>query len=202
MASDPVIHVIDDDDAARQSLAFLLQSAQFAACAHNSARTFLDAMSAIVPGCIITDVRMPEIDGIELLRRLKSLKIGWPVIVITGHADVPLAIEAMKQGAVDFIEKPYNGDALLGAVRAALSLYKQNAARDAEKIEILDRVTALSPRERQVLDGLVAGHLNKIIAYNLGISDRTVEVYRAKVMTKMQAKSLSHLVRMTLIADL
>jgi two-component system response regulator FixJ len=157
--------------------------------------------TAIEPGCIITDVRMPEIDGIELLCRLKSLNVSWPVIVISGHADVPLAIEAMKQGAVDFIEKPYDGSVLLGAVRAALSLHDRIAARDSERIKILDRVVALSTRERQVLDGLIAGKPNKIIAYDLGISDRTVEIYRAKVMTKMQATSLSDLVRMTLSAN-
>jgi two-component system response regulator FixJ len=202
MASNPLVHVIDDDDAARQSLAFLLEAAHFAARAYESAKIFLDAVPALEAGCVITDVRMPEIDGIELLRRFKSLKIGWPVIVISGHADVPLAIEAMKQGAADFIEKPYESDVVLGAVRAALSAHDGNAPRDAERTEIADRMTALSSREHQVLDGLVAGHPNKIIAYDLGISDRTVEIYRANVMTKMQATSLSHLVRMALITTL
>jgi two-component system, LuxR family, response regulator FixJ len=202
MASNPLVHVIDDDDAARQSLAFLLEAAHFAARAYESAKIFLDAVPALEAGCVITDVRMPEIDGIELLRRFKSLKIGWPVIVISGHADVPLAIEAMKQGAADFIEKPYEGDVVLGAVRAALSAHDGNAPRDAGRTEIADRMTALSSRERQVLDGLVAGHPNKIIAYDLGISDRAVEIYRASVMTKMQATSLSHLVRMALITTL
>jgi two-component system response regulator FixJ len=145
---------------------------------------------------------MPEIDGIELLRRLKDQKIGWLVIVITGHAEVPLAVEAMEQGAVDFIENPYDSNVLLGAVRAALSSHEQNARRDSEAGEIRERIAALSPRERQVLDGLVAGNPNKIIAFDLGISDRTVEIYRANVMMKMRATSLSHLVRMALIAGL
>lgn len=202
MSRDPIVHVIDDDDAARQSLAFMLEAAQFVARAYESAKTFLDAIPTIEGGCVVTDVTMPEIDGIELLRRLKSLNIGWPVIVISGHADVPLAIKAMKLGAVDFIEKPYDGDVLLGAVRAALSSHEKNSTRDSESAEILERMAALSPRERQVLDGLVAGHSNKIIAYNLGISGRTVEIYRANVMTKMRATSLSHLVRMALIATL
>ena len=159
-------------------------------------------MTAAIEGdCIITDVKMPEVDGIELLRRLRERNIGWPVIVITGHADIPLAVEAMKQGALDFIEKPYDSEVLLGAVRAALSSHAQSAARESEKAEIRERMANLSPRERQVLEGLVAGHPNKIIAYDLGISDRTVEIYRANVMTKMQAASLSQLVRMALIAS-
>jgi two-component system, LuxR family, response regulator FixJ len=200
MANDPMVYVIDDDDAARQSLTFLLGTAQFVARAYESAKSFLDAIPSVEGGCIITDVRMPDIDGIELLRRLKTLKIGWPVIVITGHADVPLAVQAMRQGAVDFIEKPYDSNVLLGAVQAALSSHEKDAARHSESAEIRERMAALSPRERQVLDGLVAGHPNKIIAHDLGISDRTVEIYRANVMTKMQATSLSHLVRMALIA--
>ena len=132
----------------------------------------------------------------------KIFKVSWPVIVITGHADVPLAVQAMRQGAVDFIEKPYDSEVLLGAVRAALSSHEKDAARHSEMAEIRERMAALSTRERQVLDGLVAGHPNKIIAHDLGISDRTVEIYRANVMTKMQATSLSHLVRMALLSTL
>ena len=202
MGNDPMVHVIDDDDAARQSLTFLLGTAQFTSRAYESAKAFLDAIPSVEGGCIITDVRMPDIDGIELLRRLKNLQISWPVIVITGHADVPLAVQAMRQGAVDFIEKPYDSDLLLGAVRAALSSHEKDAARHSEMAEIRERMAALSTRERQVLDGLVAGHPNKIIAHDLGISDRTVEIYRANVMTKMQATSLSHLVRMALLSTL
>jgi two-component system response regulator FixJ len=200
MSGNPVVHVIDDDDAARESLAFLLGTAQFVVRAYESAKAFLDAIPGVESGCVVTDVRMPEIDGLELLRRLKSQGIGLPVIVITGHGDVPLAVEAIKAGALDFIEKPYEGEVLLGAVRSALSAHEADAKRDAERAEIQERLAALSPRERQVLDGLVAGQPNKTIAYDLGISARTVEVYRANVMTKMQATSLSHLVRMTLIS--
>jgi two-component system, LuxR family, response regulator FixJ len=202
MARDPIVHVIDDDSAARESLTFMLGTAKFAARSWESAKAFLDVTSAIQGDCIITDVRMPEVDGIELLRRLKERNINWPVIVITGHDDVSLAVEAMKQGAVDFIEKPYDSEVLLGAVRAALSSHEQSEARESQKAEVRERMAALSPRERQVLDGLVAGRPNKIIAYDLGISDRTVEIYRANVMSKMQATSLSHLVRMALIATL
>jgi len=202
MASNPVVHVIDDDEAARQSLTFLLGTSQFVARAHESAKAFLDALPAIESGCIITDVRMPEIDGIELLRRLKNQKIGWPVIVVTGHADVPLAVEAIKQGASDFIEKPYDAEVLLEAVKSAFNSFERGVQRESERAEVQDKIASLSARERQVLDGLVAGHPNKIIAYNLQISDRTVEVYRANVMKKMQATSLSHLVRLALITAL
>jgi two-component system response regulator FixJ len=200
MTSGPVIHVIDDDDSARDSLTFLLATADLRVRSYDSAKAFLDAIPDIEAGCIITDVRMPEIDGLELVRWLKRLKVDLPVIVITGHGDVPLAVESMKAGAVDFIEKPYDGEILLAAVRSALSAQRSDAKRDGERAEIQERLAALSPRERQVLDGLIAGQHNKTIAHELGISARTVEIYRANVMAKMQASSLSQLVRMALIA--
>jgi len=200
MTSGPVAHVIDDDDSARESLAFLLGTADLRVRTYDSAKRFLDAIPGIEPGCVITDVWMPDIGGLELVRMLKKLKVDLPVIVITGHGDVPLAVEAMKAGAVDFIEKPYDGETLLAAVRSALSTQKADATRDGERAEILERLAALSSRERQVLDGLVEGQQNKTIAHELGISARTVEIYRANVMTKMRATSLSHLVRMALIA--
>jgi two-component system response regulator FixJ len=143
---------------------------------------------------------MPDITGIDLLRRLKDLQIPLPVIVITGHGDVPLAVEAMKFGAVDFLEKPFDDDALMVAVNAALSDRGANAVRESERGEIVDKLATLSTRERQVLEGLVAGHPNKTIAFDHGISPRTVEIYRANVMSKMKAASLSDLVRMALIA--
>ncbi len=149
---------------------------------------FLDALPAATAGCIVTDVRMPGIDGMELLRRLQESGIPMPVIVMTGHGDVPLAVEAMKLGAVDFLEKPFDDNALLSAVRTALSRNHADSERESRKAEIQERLTTLSPRERQVLEGLVAGHPNKTIAFDLGISARTVEVYRANVMTKMQRR--------------
>ncbi len=197
-----VVHVIDDDADVRQSLAFLLTAAGFTVRVHESAVTFLAVLPEAQEGCVITDVRMPQMNGLELQRRLGELKAGLPVIVMTGHGDVPLAVEAMKAGAIDFIEKPFDDEVLLSAVRAALSRQLRDNARDARTLEIQGRIKRLSEREREVLDRLVAGKANKVIAFELGISPRTVEVYRANVMTKMQADSLSELVRMALIEDL
>jgi two-component system, LuxR family, response regulator FixJ len=200
MTTAPIVHVIDDDESARESLTFLLATADFRVRSYDSGKTFLDAVPGMEAGCVITDVWMPEIGGLEIVRSLRKLKLDIPVIVITGHSDVPLAVEAMKAGAVDFIEKPYDGEVLLAAVRSALSTRRPDAQRDGERAKIQERLAALSPRERQVLEGLVAGHANKAIAHELGISSRTVEIYRANVMAKMQATSLSHLVRMALTA--
>jgi two-component system response regulator FixJ len=199
MPSDPVVHVIDDDDAARDALAFLLSAADFSVRTYESAKAFLDAIPAAEAGCIVTDVRMPEITGLELLRQLKSREIGWPVIVITGQADVPVAIEAIKTGAVDFIEKPYDAEVLLGAVRFAFG-GQANDAREAQRTEIQQKLATLSAHEWQVLEALVEGRSNNSISHDLGASVRTVEVHRANVMTKMQARSLSHLVRIRLLA--
>ena len=202
MPSDAVTHVIDDDEAVRQSIEFLLRSANINVKVYESAPAFLAALPGISAGCIVTDVRMPEMSGIDLLRRLKELRVTLPVIVITGHGDVPLAVEAMKAGAADFIEKPFDDDTILRAIRTALAANESGGKRNAERADVEERLHSLSARERQVLDGLVAGQPNKIIAHNLSISPRTVEIYRANVMTKMKAPSLSDLVRMALIAGL
>lgn len=201
MANDKVVHIIDDDDDARESLAFLLATADVEVHAYESAAAFLKALPAVTGGCIITDVRMPDIDGMELLRRLHNAGILLPVIVMTGHGDVTLAVEAMKLGAVDFLEKPFDDDALLASVRMALSRNRIDSEHELHKAEVKERIASLSPREQQVLEGLIAGHPNKTIAFDLGISARTVEVYRANLMTKMQAHSLSELVRLALLAD-
>jgi two-component system response regulator FixJ len=198
----PIVHVIDDDDAVRHSLAFLLGTAKIEVKTYDSATAFLAIATNVKSGCIITDVRMPEISGIDLLRRLKELKIGVPVIVVTGHGDVPLAVEAMKIGAAEFLEKPFDDEVLLNAVRSALSKQNTDSKREAERAGIDSRLAALSNRERDVLQGLVSGLANKQIAFNLGISPRTVEIYRANLMTKMQASSLSDLVRMALVAGI
>jgi two-component system, LuxR family, response regulator FixJ len=196
----PTVHVIDDDEAARHSLAFLLGTAKIDVKTYDSATAFLAVAANVKSGCIITDVRMPEISGIDLLRRLKELKINVPVIVVTGHGDVPLAVEAMKIGAAEFLEKPFDDEVLLNAVRSALNKQDTDSKRQAERADIDSRLAALSNRERDVLQGLVSGLANKQIAFNLGISPRTVEIYRANLMTKMQASSLSDLVRMALVA--
>lgn len=194
-----LVHVIDDDEAMRDSLAFLLRSAKVEARTYESATAFLNTVAEISGGCIVTDVRMPGMTGMDLIRRLHELKVTLPIIVITGHGDVPLAVEAMKCGAADFIEKPFDDEILLRAVRSALNVQAADQERQATRSAIDARLALLSPRERDVLGGLIAGQPNKIIAYDLGISPRTVEIYRANVMTKMEAASLSELVRMALI---
>jgi two-component system, LuxR family, response regulator FixJ len=202
MRSDDVIHVIDDDEAMRHSLAFLLRAAKVEVQTYDSASTFLESLPKIKSGCIVTDVRMPGMSGIDLLKRLRDLKVAMPVIVITGHGDVPLAVEAMKGGAADFIEKPFDDDVLLAAIRAALNAQASETERQASRAAIHDKLAVLSNRERQVLEGIVAGHPNKMIAFDLAISPRTVEIYRANVMTKMGASSLSDLVRMALVGGI
>jgi two-component system, LuxR family, response regulator FixJ len=197
-----MVHVIDDDEALRESLAFLLRAAQLEVKSYASAKAFLDELPDESLGCVITDVRMPDISGIDLLRRLKELNIGVPVIVVTGHGDVALAVEAMKIGAADFFEKPFDDDLLLASVRSALREQEGQKKRYAERAEIESRIAALSPRERDVLRGLIEGRANKQIAFDLGISPRTVEIYRANLMNKMQADSLSDLVRMALVAGM
>jgi two-component system response regulator FixJ len=200
MTTEADAHVIDDDQAVRESIEFLLRSARLTVKTYETASAFLAVAPTIGSGCVITDVRMPGMSGIDLLRRLKEMGIGLPVIVITGHGDVPLAVEAMKFGAVDFLEKPFNDDVLLASVRSALDRSEASAQLDTERAEIRARIALLTNREHEVLDGLVAGHPNKIIAFDLKISPRTVEIYRANVMTKMKAGSLSELVRMALVA--
>jgi two-component system, LuxR family, response regulator FixJ len=202
MQSESVVHVIDDDEAMRKSLAFLLRTAKVEAQTYESASAFLEALPKIKPGCIVTDVRMPGMSGIELLKHLNHLKIAMPVIVITGHGDIPLAVDAMKSGAADFLEKPFDDEVLLAVIRTALKAQTTVGERQAICAEIGNKLAALSNREREVLEGLVAGHPNKTIAFDLGISPRTVEIYRANVMTKMDAKSLSDLVRMALIGGI
>ena len=202
MANDATIYVIDDDDAVRQSLEFLLKTAGIPVRGFESAQAFLDVMPMVEHGCIITDVRMPEITGIDLLKKVKEIKPELPVIVITGHGDIALAVEAMKIGAVDFLEKPFDDDHLLAAVKSALDREADLAQRKAQVGDIQDKLAALSNRERQVLEGLVAGNANKTIAFDLGISPRTVEIYRANLMTKMAANSLSDLVRMAMMAGI
>ena len=200
MANEGTVHVVDDDEAMRHSLAFLLETAGLEVRTYGSALEFLAAVPGMERGCIVTDVRMPGLSGLELVERLNAMKVTDPVIVITGHADVPLAVQAMKAGVSDFIEKPFAQEVLLSAIEVALAKGSGSRAEEEGRRRVLERIEALSERERQVLDGLVEGKPNKIIAFDLGISARTVEIYRANVMTKMQAGSLSELVRMAMLA--
>ncbi|MBA4759027.1 response regulator FixJ [Sphingosinicella sp.] len=202
MADDPTVHVIDDDEGVRASLAFLLDCSGIATQTHDSAADFLRGVPTMRHGCIITDVRMPGMSGIDLLARLETLGVTDPVIVITGHADVPMAIQALRAGVSDFIEKPFSDEAILVAVRSALAKYQGRGEAETERAEIVKRLATLSGREREVMDGLVEGKANKVIAFDLDISARTVEVYRANAMTKMGARTLSELVRMVMIARL
>jgi two-component system response regulator FixJ len=197
-----LVHVIDDDDAMRDSLEFLLRAAKIDVRTYDSATAFLNAIPDGAAGCVITDVRMPGLSGIDLLRQLKARGSTIPVIVITGHGDIQLAVEAMKIGAFDFLEKPFGDEALLVSVRAAIDRLAKDAQRETERADLNNRLASLSEREREVLEGLVAGKANKVIAFDLGISPRTVEIYRAHVMTKMNAGSLSELVRMALLAGI
>lgn len=198
MSEDWAVHVIDDDEAVRHSLGFLFESAGLAVRSHASAEAFLAIAPRLTAGCVLTDVRMPGMDGLTLQRKLAELGVCLPVIVMTGHGDVPIAVQALKAGALDFIEKPFDDETLLAAVQAALDTDRRTRARQVERDAIAARLASLTPRERQVLDGLVAGQPNKAIAHDLGASPRTIEVHRARVMEKMGARSLSELVRMAL----
>jgi two-component system, LuxR family, response regulator FixJ len=198
MAHRGKVYVIDDDEAMRDSLDFLLAAADFQVSLFETALDFLDALPTLDFGCVVSDVRMPDIDGIELLKRLKAGGSLFPVVIMTGHGDIPLAVEAMKLGAMDFLEKPFEDDRLIGMIEASLRQAEPSVKNEAATLEIQSRIASLSPRERQVMDGLIAGLSNKLIAREYDISPRTIEVYRANVMTKMQAASLSELVRLAM----
>ena len=192
-----VVHVVDDDEAVRDSLRFLLDAAGFAVRTHASAEALLSAGPPL-PGCVLTDVRMPGMDGLELLRRLRAAAITVPVVVITGHADVPMAVRALKAGALDFLEKPFSDDTLVAAVRAALDESRRTAEARAQRETASTRIAELTPREREVFDLVVEGLPTKVIAKALGASPRTIEVHRARVMEKLGARSLPELVRLAL----
>ena len=193
-----IVHVVDDDSAIRHSVVFQLETAGYAARHHASAEAFLDTLAEVPVGCVITDVRMPGLNGLELVRRLNALGFKAPIIMMTGHGDIPLAVEAMKAGVVDFIEKPLDDDILLRAIASALSNAATPEQDDAQKRERKAKFDSLTPREHDVLAGVIAGRPNKIMAYELGISQRTIEVHRAALMTKTGAANLSELIRMAL----
>jgi two-component system response regulator FixJ len=199
---DIIVHVVDDEEAVRNSLAFLLGTSGFAVRTHDSAASFLAIASSIKNGCLVTDLRMPDIDGVELLRRLSAQGSMLPAIVVTGHGDVQMAVEAMKNGALDFIEKPFSDDVLIESIQRAVAKATSALDADAAHNKVREKLATLSERELQVLHGVVQGQSNKVIAFELGISPRTVEVYRAGLMSKMQATSLPELVRMVMGVDL
>ncbi len=197
-----LVYVVDDDEAVRESLSALLEAKSYTVRSFALARDFLAAAATLRPGCLVADIRMPEMDGLELQRQLAARAFNFPLIVITGHGDVPLAVRAMKAGAIDFIEKPFAADAILAGVEAALARLTRTGEDDPMAATAAARLAALSPREREVLEGLLTGLPNKSIAYDLAISPRTVEIHRARVMDKMGARSLSELIRMSLAAGL
>lgn len=196
-----LVHVVDDDDAVRDALAAQLSVRGLDVQTYASAREFLDRLPAASPGCVVTDVQMPEMTGLELLRRMELRLDEFPVVVLTGAADVPMAVEALRGGASDFIEKPLDGDVVYAAVHVALKRTAGLAQVAGEKAKCVRRIQALTPRERDVLRGVVTGQSNKVVARELGISPRTVETYRATLMVKMEAANLSELVRMSLLAE-
>jgi two-component system response regulator FixJ len=202
MAQNLIVHIVDDDEAVRDSLEILLEAAGFQIFAYPSGDAFLEKMPATPEGCLLIDVRMPGRGGLDVQEELRARNIMLPVIIITGHGDVPLAVRAMKGGAVDFVEKPFSDDLIIGSVRRALDISASLRRHDAAAAGIAARLALLTQRERQVLEKLVVGQPNKVIAYELSISPRTVEIHRARVMEKMQARSLSELVRMALAADI
>jgi two-component system response regulator FixJ len=193
-----VVHVVDDEEPVRKSLAFLLTMSGFTVRVHESATRFLDVAPTLAKACLVTDLRMPDMSGVELLEKLGAAGLLIPAVVITGHGDVPMAVSAMKAGAVDFIEKPFEDRTLIDAITRAASRLEDASEISADIATLRARLNSLSEREQQVLSSVVAGAANKTIAYDLDISPRTVEVHRANIMSKMQAKSLPELVRMTI----
>jgi len=201
VAADTCVYIVDDDEAVRDSLSCLLEAKGYVVKSFGSALDFLAAAPALPIGCLIVDIRMPEMDGLELQERLKPCALGFPMIVITGHADVPLAVRAMKAGAVDFIEKPFASETILDSLAGVLFRLASPNERDPATAAAAEKLALLSRREREVLARLLAGLPNKSIAYDLEISPRTVEIYRARVMGKMGARSLSELIRLALAAQ-
>ncbi len=199
MSSAPVVYIVDDDEAVRDSAAALLSSHGYAVETFGRPGDFLRAASLHARGCALLDVRLPELSGIEVLKKLTEAGVHLPVVMITAYGDVPLAVSAMRAGAVDFLEKPYAEEDLLASIAEALERQQEEANDDGETALVASRLGTLTPRELEVLDLLIAGKQNKQIAFDLGISPRTVEIHRARVMEKMAATSLSHLVRMVII---
>ncbi len=197
--SNAVVYAIDDDRAVRESLGLLMKSMGLSARLFDSAQDFLDAYHPDMHGCIVLDIRMPGLSGIELHRQLIDLHCTMPVIFVTGHGDVPMAVEAMQNGAFDFIQKPFRDQELLDRINQALTWDDEHRFEEERKRGVQERYDTLTPREREVMDCVVRGLANKVIAMDLDLSQRTVEIHRARVMEKMDARSLADLVRMSLL---
>ena len=200
--SDRIVYLVDDDEAIRRSAGFMLKTSGFQVKTFTSGVELLKEAKEIPPGCILLDVRMPEMDGLQVQQALQERGVGYPVIVMTGHGDVGVAVQAMKAGAVDFIEKPFEKAVLISAIEDGFSRIEQAGRSRARAEEAQVRLQALTPRERDVLEGLVRGHPNKTIAYDLDISPRTVEIHRANLMSKLGVASLSEALRIAFAAGL
>jgi two-component system, LuxR family, response regulator FixJ len=200
-SSEATVFIVDDDEAVRDSLGLLLRSVGYRARCYGSARDFLKAFAPRDYGCLVLDIRMPGMTGLELQKRLAELGCNIPIVFITGHGDIPMAVEAVRQGAVDFLQKPFADQDLVDRINEAMKQAAQQREGELERLEILDRVESLTAREKQVMGQVVLGKANKVIAGDLGVSQRTVEIHRARVMEKMQANSLAHLVRMVMVAE-
>jgi two-component system, LuxR family, response regulator FixJ len=199
---DRTVHVVDDDPAVRRSLERLLDAAGFHVVSYQSPAAFLNAASGLSAGCVLLDIRMPGVDGLEVQARLNRLRVNLPVIVMTGHGDVPSAVRAMKAGAVDFLEKPFDDGTLLNAIGGAFAKASRLIGGDREAVRAAQRIATLSPREREVLDALLAGRQNKVIAFDLNISVRTVEVHRARMMERLGTKQFADAIRLAVMATL
>jgi two-component system response regulator FixJ len=200
MPTQPTVFVIDDDVAVRESLRMSLQLAGRSVEVFESAAAFLAGGGAFRHGCLVTDIRMPDVDGLELQEELVRRKSSLPVIVITGHGDIPLAVRAMRAGAVDFLEKPFAREVLLAVVERALEAGERTSAEAHDAQEIGSRIASLTPREREVFELVAAGKQSKLIAYELGVAPRTVEVHRGRMMNKLKARSMQELVRIAIAA--
>ena len=196
------IYIVDDEQAVRESLQLLLETMGYQVQVYPSAEAFLEAVAGLPSGCLIVDLQMPEMDGIELQRQLTARGIELPVVIMTAHGDIATAVRAMRAGAADFVEKPFTDEAIIASIALGFAAAPKSSSADRDRSALQERLKILSPREREVLDGMVAGHPNKVIAYRLSLSPRTVEIHRARVMGKMQARSLSELVRLALAAGL
>lgn len=201
MTTEATVYLVEDDDAVRDSLQMVLESVGHKVVAYSRGDAFLEDFSTDMAGCMVLDIRMPGMNGMELQRQLNSRNSILPIIFVTGHGDVPMAVEAMQKGAVDFVQKPYREEELLGKIQQAIAADAESRAELAEKHKIVERLQELTPREKQVMDLMIEGKANKVIAFDLDISQRTVEIHRARVMEKMGVRSLAHLVRMVMAVD-